>query len=486
MRIPLISVGLALLIGAVLFGGATRSGSSGDVILQLVAIPVLIASLWVWGPLHGSYRRDLTILWVVSAITAVIFAWQVVPLPDLISRSDSLDGLIAEGRSTGFGSESDWHPLSVSPDMTTLAALSVLPALAMFGITLTLSANDRSWLIAVLIGFAAVSMVLGLIQVYQGPDSELRFYEVTNRTEAVGFFANRNHFAALLYSALMFAVAGLADRSGLLHSGAPGDNAHVAPHGARHPAGVNSFVQVLLALAIIGVLAGLAMARSRAGLGLAVVGLTMFALLFVLRGGNRGDLTSMSASAVGSQRRAIMPVLGLIAFAFVFALSFGLDRLAGRFGDMPFHDLRIPIALTTLDIVSATFPFGTGAGTFAPVYGVFEKTQDVVPVYANRAHNDVLEVIVEFGVIGAAVMMAFSIWLIKALVEFGRGPERGVVVTGTSAATRLAALITIVLLCCHSIVDYPLRTTTLGVVFAFCCGLVVRQRDELEGRADGG
>ena len=51
------------------------------------------------------------------------------------------------------------------------------------------------WLI---LGLGAVSLLLGFLQMTQGPASDLRFYEVTNPSEAVGFFANRNHFAALL------------------------------------------------------------------------------------------------------------------------------------------------------------------------------------------------------------------------------------------------------------------------------------------------
>jgi hypothetical protein len=37
-----------------------------------------------------------------------------------------------------------------------------------------------------------------LLQVAQGPRL-LRLFAVTNLSEAVGFFANRNHFAALLF-----------------------------------------------------------------------------------------------------------------------------------------------------------------------------------------------------------------------------------------------------------------------------------------------
>ncbi len=53
----------------------------------------------------------------------------------------------------------------------------------------------------------AGSALLGLLQLANGPGSSLYFYEETNRTEAVGFFANRNHFAAMIYCITVMAAA---------------------------------------------------------------------------------------------------------------------------------------------------------------------------------------------------------------------------------------------------------------------------------------
>ena len=51
------------------------------------------------------------------------------------------------------------------------------------------------------------SMPVDLLQMMGGADSPLRFYAVTNPDRAVGFFANANHHAALLYCAIPFAVS---------------------------------------------------------------------------------------------------------------------------------------------------------------------------------------------------------------------------------------------------------------------------------------
>ena len=58
-----------------------------------------------------------------------------------------------------------------------------------------------------MLAVGVLSVLVGLIQVAQGQESPFRFFAITNPTEAVGFFANRNHFAALLYCLMVFALA---------------------------------------------------------------------------------------------------------------------------------------------------------------------------------------------------------------------------------------------------------------------------------------
>src|SRR6516164_1973002 len=50
------------------------------------------------------------------------------------------------------------------------------------------------------------NLIFGFLQMAQRPGSTLRFYDVTNPKEAVGLFANRNHFAAHLYVTLVLAA----------------------------------------------------------------------------------------------------------------------------------------------------------------------------------------------------------------------------------------------------------------------------------------
>ena len=103
-----------------------------------------------------------------------------------------------------------WGLIGLVPLATERAFVWLLPAVALFLAGLQLSSEQRGNLLKLLVAAAALSVVLGLAQLFGGPDSALRFYSNTNPTEAVGFFANRNHLASLLVIALPFVVVGTA------------------------------------------------------------------------------------------------------------------------------------------------------------------------------------------------------------------------------------------------------------------------------------
>ncbi|MGH9549530.1 MAG: hypothetical protein ACRD3W_09145, partial [Terriglobales bacterium] len=202
---PLFCACAIMLVSSLMLGGASRNGFSGDVTLQFLAIPVLALGFW------RLVESDVTpqirwALWFCVALVALPLL-QLVPLPPSLWTALPHRELSAESFAL-IGKEPPWMPLSVSPQATWLSVLSLLPPLSIFIGVLLLGYRDRRWLSLVVLAVGVVSAFLGLMQVAQGPTSALRFYQFTNpTTEAVGFFANRNHFAALLYVVLLFTVA---------------------------------------------------------------------------------------------------------------------------------------------------------------------------------------------------------------------------------------------------------------------------------------
>jgi hypothetical protein len=105
-----------------------------------------------------------------------------------------------------------------------------------------------------------------------------------------------------------------------------------------------------------------------------------------------------------------------------------------------------------------------------PVYDTVLRPADaLLDKFANRAHNDVLEGLLETGVVGAFLALAFILWFVQRTIYIWKRSESN---TRDTLICR-AATISIALLLAHSVVDYPLRTTGLLCVFALCCALLV-------------
>ena len=118
-------------------------------------------------------------------------------------------------------------------------------------------------------------------------------------------------------------------------------------------------------------------------------------------------------------------------------------------------------------------PFGSGLGTFVPVYATFERPEDTIPnSFANHAHNDFLELWLNTGVVGLALAGIFVIWLgWRSFALWRNAPAAGASELDWTLA-RSATLI-VGLLLVHSLFDYPLRTGAMMAVMAFACALLI-------------
>ena len=196
------------LLAALLLGGGTRGGFLSDALLQLLAIPLLLLSVARLGDL---FWRDRPTLWRLRWELGFCLAAALVPLVQLVPLPPVLWTLLPHrapliASFDGLGHGLPWLPISVSPNATWLSVMALLPTLAVFFGTILLGYRERRLLSLEVVAFGVASSFLGLLQIAQGPASRLRFFAVTNVTEAVGFFANRNHFAAFLYVVLLFAA----------------------------------------------------------------------------------------------------------------------------------------------------------------------------------------------------------------------------------------------------------------------------------------
>ena len=431
-------------IGAcVLLGGATRSGYASDAVAQLFAVPLLLWAVWrLWDRAHLAAPA---LIFCCALVCLPLL--QLIPLPPAIWTGLPFRDLVAEGL-TLAGQEMGWRPLSLTPHATWLSLLSLVPPLAVFLATLLLSSEDRRAVALLLLGLGVVSSFLGLLQVAQGPGGTDLGFGLGTPGEATGFFANRNHFAAFLYS-LMLVAAAFA-----IHS----TNSRLL--GATASKDTRALLAVVLSFTVLVILlAGEIMSRSRAGLGLTIVAL--FGIAALATSEDRGG------TGLGSKRL----IGGAVVLVLLFASQFALFRVMERFAADPLADARITFAQITWEAANAFMPWGSGLGSFVPVYQFFEKPEGaLLDTYANRAHNDVLEVWLETGVVGLVLMALFALWLMVRFWQVWRSSPADV--SSLDPLLARAAAVVLVLLLAHSLVDYPLRTTAMMALFAFSCGLL--------------
>lgn len=434
-----------MLLLALLLGGGTHQGLWSDAFVQLVGLVLL--GVTVPGLLGSSIRStERSALAIVAAIAAVPLL-QLVRLPPFLWTALPGRSVVAAAYTTA-GMDLPWLPVSLDPAATWRSFLSLAPAIAVFWATVCLGYRARRSLTLLVIAIGVVSVFLGLAQLMQGPSSALRFYPVTNPTNSVGFFANRNHYAAFLYSVIPFTTAWIV---GLLFD-------------RRMDRIFGLAVSVLVYAALI---LGLGMALSRAGIFLAIVAAVASLLLVA---SHEPRIARRGAIVIGGAT-----VLGGIA-----VIQFALFNLLGRFDDNILADYRLMIAETTIHAAKAFQPFGSGFGTFVPVYQMFEGVDVLIPPFVNHAHDDWLELWLEGGWLSLALLAAFLIWFAFAGVRAWKRHSEG---RALDRAIAQAGSIVIVLLLLHSFVDYPLHTTALMVLFAFCCGLLIEPRRLLDDPA---
>lgn len=430
-------VAAAYLCLSIVLGGASAAGAFANALLQVLAAIVLAVHFWSRGapPLPREGR------WLV----AIFLAFAAVGLAQLIPLSPSIwtalpgrDVVVESLRLLGL--QPGDMPASLDPRRTLASLLWLLPPAAMFLVTTRLTRDERSLLAKVLIGAAIVSIVLGAFQILGGGGSSLRFYEITNPTSSVGFFANANHMATLMLSALPFAVLFMArakkERSG---SGSSKGKGQGFIYGA-----IAAFVAV-----------GVMMNNSVAGYGLLIP--TAAASYFLYR--------KSVASRIGTRN---LLAAGAVAALIVAASTLGPlspQRLGAKLGEgsTTGRDISIPL---TIAAMKDHFPYGSGLGTFRDLYRTYEPTESVTFVYVNHAHNDYTELALELGLPGVLLILAFVLWWATRSVGAWRSDYHGV-------ALARAGSIVLGIMLLHSLVDYPLRTSALAAVAALAAGLMI-------------
>jgi putative inorganic carbon (hco3(-)) transporter len=422
---------LAFLLLVLILGGASAAGHTGNLILQFAGAGLIAYTVWS----NDRAKDQSTGLGRFLMALAALFAIQFIPLPPALWQALPGREAIAKGYDLA-GMPKPWLAYSLDPWGSLQSLVWWIPACA---ILLAMRARNSPparlviWLVAAV---AYGSVILAAAQAFGGSGY---IYTITNRGNGVGLFANSNHFSSFM----LVTMALLAGQ--LLHDRPTG-------HHGKHRMTPDLILAAQLAPLAIGVF----LSNSLAG---------MLLMLPVLAG-----IVLLARPDWRIRWPLVAIALAIFAVGLVWLLASGIaaNDLLAKSGTTGIS--RGEFLANGSRMAQDFAPFGSGIGTFREIYPWYEDVAQVGTTYANHAHNDLLELVIETGLPGLAVLCLFQVWLVK----------RSWLLWNSNRADNLVALsasLAVFAVLLHSLVDYPLRTGAISSLIALCSVLMSRQSE---------
>lgn len=417
LRLPFILMAI-LMILLWIGGGASRADAIGQVFARGSAWAVLITiALFAARP----PLRSVSAIAILVLATIALVSLQLVPLPPHLWTA--LPGReLLEQAAVASGQDQPWRPLSISPGATVNALSSLIVPLVTLLLAASLSQPEQWRIAALLLSLVVASTLLGLIQFAGGHFDHPLVNDLPGSVSAS--FANRNHFA-------LFAAFGCA----------------IAPAWAfREGHHAHWKGPVALALLLLFVLIILA-SGSRTGIALGAIGgaLGLFSVRRKIFSEFRQLPKRLSLALVAA---SVALIAGAIALSVALGRAVSLDRV---FALDAGEDLRRQALPTVWEMTQLYFPFGSGVGTFDPVYRIHEPNELLNFAYFNHAHNDLLEVVLDAGLFGLILLLTAIAWWFWKSVHAWRSDVPGNLLPRIGSAILFLTL-------GASITDYPVRT----------------------------
>ena len=337
-----------------------------------------------------------------------------------------------------------WQPLSVDPYRSFLTWMQSLYYAGLFLLTILLVRDWRrlKYLAYTMLSAAFLQALYGGLMTLSGVEWLVFEAKENGRGLATGTFVNRNHFAGFLELGLALGV-------GLLVAMTGARSARAGSGRAR----IRGFVEWILGPKM----------RLRLMLVIMVIAL----VLSHSRMGNTAFFVSLAAASVlglGLMRGAPRPVFVLLVSLVVIDIAivgtwFGFERVVERIQKTGEYDPiasryrdqdRLDISAETLRASADYRWLGSGGGTFELVFPAYRPAN--LPKTFDHAHNDYLEFLLEYGIIGVLPLAAFVVLCGRIALRAVRR-RRNALMRGAAFATCMA----LVAYGLHAAVDFNLR-----------------------------
>lgn len=422
---PMLACWLAVLWIA---GGASRPDVIGQPLVRAVGAGILVATVLLGD--RAAWRAVRAPAVFLAAMAGVVLL-QMVPLPPEVWSALPGRHLLAE-TSAAISQPMPWRPISMSPSRTANALGSLIVPAA----TLALMAHrkpdiDRR-VIALLAVVILASALLAAFQTSGGRFDHPFLNDVQG--EIGGSFANRNHMAVFLALGCV-----------------------VLPTLVDSYPGRKLFPLLAAVAAVAFFLLLLLASGSRTGLALGLVGSGLgFVISRKAIAGRAKGLSRTYRIALYGFITAVM--IGTVALSLFAQRAVTIDRALSSLSNE--NDLRTRALPTLMSMIEKYFPVGSGFGTFDPVFRIDEPLDLLRVQYFNLAHNDLLQVWLDGGLLGGALFLSGIAWLGLMSWRAWR--------TAPSTLARLGSAI-MLLTILASATDYPARTPMFMAVMAMAC-----------------
>lgn len=431
-----------------LCGGSSFAELLSPMVARTVAVVAIVYLLITTDRNRADSGARLAFGFLAAA--TVIMLVQLIPLPPGVWSALPGRALYLEAAEIA-GTPQPWRPINLTPDLGIDATLSLLIPWATTMLYFRFDQHEKSLAIGGFLAICFVSGVLGVLQLSLGPDSPLFFYDPQSAGAPVGLFANRNHQALLLALAIPAIPVFLASERRRLSTPLVSDR-----------------FETLLGIgcsALLGMVLITTGSRSGAVLG----GLGVLTAVYFWRG-----VSSQKAVLAKGKRTLRFAAIALTLPAAVLGLAiiFNRDTALQRLANIGTHDdIRSASAEPLLAMLWAFFPVGSGFGSFAPVFLRFERLEDLRHTYLNQAHNDLMQVVIEGGLAGLALLVAYAVWWLIRSWQIWRSSS-----TANGALRAKLGSVATLLLVLGSLTDYPMRAPLMACIFCLFSIMMLDRR----------
>ncbi len=287
----------------------------------------------------------------------------------------------------------------------------------------------------------------GVLTILGGKDFDILGINASHEASATGTFMNRNHLAGHLEMCLAIGI-------GLLVANLGQDGQSMSWRER-----MRNLLHTLLG----------PKARQRLFLIIMVIALVMTHS----RMGNTAFFASMGISAgIGylifkHRSRAMVILFGSMILIDVLIISswFGLERLANRIEEtVGSREGRLSVNAEAWLWFKEHWLAGSGAGSFATVFPSY-RGSDVVGFY-DYTHNDYLQLLGEYGVLGASLFAAIALYALWVSIKAQRTRHNPVL-----RGMAFGSMMGIISLLIHSSTDFNLQIPSNAALFTILCAI---------------